>query len=507
MSEESIVDDIFDDEFDSFIEIEDTINDIIKLLQLYPELYTSLQDDFVKSNIKQFNIKEHTYLSNITKKRFNIKYENINFKQLKYLNDQIRKKVDFILLKQARSKNIISKKQKKHIVMDDEKFQLELEKILDEEKEDGHYIDKSIINKISNFTNEDIEEFESIEKDENNYGEEIDLNDLSIHFNELVMNMSLSEEFFLENFLYKKFGNLHYPVSNKRVLLKLNRSKVKLWRSDKYNIFLKHCIKQIIQNIKKYQPMLPIDFIIEKEVQENYVHKISKYGIQEKQNFIICPYCKSEFKGKLKYKYHWSECNKTDLIKEISVNEFKLHILVVYIKKRLETSILNSKIYSKLSYIEKSKIDRFKKFPMFDVNEKKKIEKMDILNKYDAKTIIDTEELRAVVLGNENIESNKITDDVLHQDRFIREDEESDDSDEDNLPTWFIKLNKLDQKYSCEICGNYSYTGRSSFENHFSNERHVFGLKQVGYTDNDYEIVNGITKIQDLKELIEALDS
>lgn len=68
MSEESIVDNIFDDEFDSFIEIEDTINDIIKLLQLYPELYTSLQDDFVKSNIKQFNIKEHTYLSNITKK-------------------------------------------------------------------------------------------------------------------------------------------------------------------------------------------------------------------------------------------------------------------------------------------------------------------------------------------------------------------------------------------------------------------------------------------------------
>lgn len=507
MNEENIVDSIFDDDFHSFVEIEDTFNDIIKLLQLYPELYTTLQDDFIKSNIKEFNIKEHTYLSNMTKRKNNIKHDTINYKQLNYLNKQITKKMDFILMKNVKHKNSVEKKKKQKIVMDDEIFQNELEKILNDDSAESDPKDETVLNRILNLTKEEIDEFEALEKDENNFGEEISLNDLSIHFNELVMNMGLSEQFFLENFLYKKFGNMLYAINNKNVLLKLNRSKVKIWRSKKYNNFLKNCIKHIIQNIKHFQPLLPIEFILQKELEEKYVHKISKYGIEKTKNVIICPFCKGEFKGKLKYKYHWVDCPKDDLIKEISLNEFKLHVVVSYIKERLETTILNSKIYGKLSYIEKSKIDRFKKFAMFDETERKRIEKIEILNKYDTKTIIDTQELKDLVLGNQSLEHDKTDDAVVHQDRFIREDEESETSDEENLPTWLIKLNKMDQKYTCEICGNYSYTGRSSFEHHFTNERHVYGLKKIGYNDDDYEVVNGITKIQDLKELLEALNS
>lgn len=507
MSEDNLVDSIFDDDFHSFVEIEDTFNDIIKLLQLYPELYTTLQDDFIKSNIKEFNIKEHTYLSNMIKRKNNIKHDTINFKQLSFLNKQITKKLDLVLMKNAKQKNSVGKKKKQKIVMDDEIFQNELEKILNQDDADSEAKNETVIGKISNFTKEETNEFDALEKDENNYGEEISLNDLSIHFNEFIMNMSLSEQFFLENFLYKKFGNLLYPINNKNVLLKLNRSKVKIWRSERYNNLLKHCIRQIIKNIKQYQPLLPIEFILKKEIEEKYVHKISKYGIEKTKNVIICPYCKKEFKGKLKYKYHWAECIKDDLIKDISLNEFKLHVLVQYIKERLETTILNSKIYGKLSYIEKSKIDRFKKFTMFDETEKKRIKKMELLNKYDTKTIIDTQELKDLVLGKQSSEPVQAESEVVHQDRFIREDEESEGSDEENLPTWFIKLNKLDQKYTCEICGNYSYTGRSSFEHHFTNERHVYGLKKIGYNDDDYEVVNGITKIEDLKELIAVLDS
>lgn len=507
MNEGDLVDSIFDEDFHSFVEIEDAFNDIIKLLQMYPELYTTLHDDFTKSNIREFNIKEHTYLSNMTKCKNNIKHDTINYKQLRFLNQQITKKLDLALMKNIKHKNSVEKKKKQKIVMDDEIFQNELEKILNQDDADSETKNETVLSKISNFTKEDSIEFDALEKDENNYGEEISLNDLSIHFNEFIMNMSLSEQFFLESFLYKKFRNLLYPISNKNVLLKLNRSKVKIWRSERYNNLLKHCIRQIIKNIKQFQPLLPIEFILEKEVEEKYVHKISKYGIEKTKNVIICPFCKKEFKGKLRYKYHWADCAKDDLIKDISLNEFKIHVLVQYIKERLETTILNAKIYGKLSYIEKSKIDRFKKFTMFDEREKKRIERMEILNKYDTKTIIDTQELKDSVLESQSLEPVKTENEIVHQNRFIREEGESEDSDEENLPTWFIKLNKLDQKYTCEICGNYSYTGRSSFEHHFTNERHVYGLKKIGYKDDDYEVVNGITKIEDLKELIAALDS
>ena len=166
MAEESIVDRVFDDEFDAFVEVEDTINDIVNLLQLYPELYTTLQDDFLKSNIKQFNIKEHAYLSNMTKRKRAIKEDTINYEQLKYMNDQIAKKVDKILLKNTKDGYFIMKKEKtkNKILMDDERFQLELEKIMIQEDRDVEVLDSSISAKILNFSNEDVEVFENIDR-------------------------------------------------------------------------------------------------------------------------------------------------------------------------------------------------------------------------------------------------------------------------------------------------------------------------------------------------------
>lgn len=60
------------------------------------------------------------------------------------------------------------------------------------------------------------------------------------------------------------------------------------------------------------------------------------------------------------------------------------------------------------------------------------------------------------------------------------------------IPYWLYKLHGLDKEYKCEICGNYSYFGRKSFERHFNEWRHTYGLKclKIKNTDEFKEITN-----------------
>ena len=50
------------------------------------------------------------------------------------------------------------------------------------------------------------------------------------------------------------------------------------------------------------------------------------------------------------------------------------------------------------------------------------------------------------------------------------------------IPYWLYKLHGLGQEFSCEICGNFVYMGRRAFDKHFSEARHVYGLKCLGIT-------------------------
>ena len=45
------------------------------------------------------------------------------------------------------------------------------------------------------------------------------------------------------------------------------------------------------------------------------------------------------------------------------------------------------------------------------------------------------------------------------------------------VPFWLYKLHGLGEEFKCEICGNFSYWGRAAFEKHFTEWRHVHGLK------------------------------
>ncbi|SOV14381.1 splicing factor 3A subunit 3, putative [Plasmodium sp. gorilla clade G2] len=99
-------------------------------------------------------------------------------------------------------------------------------------------------------------------------------------------------------------------------------------------------------------------------------------------------------------------------------------------------------------------------------------------------------------------------------------DEENEDDNDDNkpiynplnlplgfdnkpIPYWLYKLHGLSKEYKCEICGNYSYFGRATFEKHFYEWRHSFGMKCLKIPNTLH--FKEITKIEDALNLYEKL--
>eukprot|EP00825_Cyclidium_porcatum_P042612 TRINITY_DN5871_c0_g1_i1.p1 TRINITY_DN5871_c0_g1~~TRINITY_DN5871_c0_g1_i1.p1 ORF type:complete len:149 (+),score=22.04 TRINITY_DN5871_c0_g1_i1:347-793(+) len=71
------------------------------------------------------------------------------------------------------------------------------------------------------------------------------------------------------------------------------------------------------------------------------------------------------------------------------------------------------------------------------------------------------------------------------------------------IPYWLYKLHGLGIEYKCEICGNYSYWGRRSFERHFQEWRHSYGMKCLKIPNSIH--FKDITSISDAITLNEKL--
>jgi len=71
------------------------------------------------------------------------------------------------------------------------------------------------------------------------------------------------------------------------------------------------------------------------------------------------------------------------------------------------------------------------------------------------------------------------------------------------IPFWLYKLHGLGVEFPCEICGNYVYMGRRAFEKHFSEARHIYGLKCLGITQTG--LFREITKIEEAERLWEKV--
>eukprot|EP00747_Dinoflagellata_sp_TGD_P152344 gnl/TRDRNA2_/TRDRNA2_177291_c0_seq1.p2 gnl/TRDRNA2_/TRDRNA2_177291_c0~~gnl/TRDRNA2_/TRDRNA2_177291_c0_seq1.p2 ORF type:complete len:159 (+),score=5.21 gnl/TRDRNA2_/TRDRNA2_177291_c0_seq1:1080-1556(+) len=48
------------------------------------------------------------------------------------------------------------------------------------------------------------------------------------------------------------------------------------------------------------------------------------------------------------------------------------------------------------------------------------------------------------------------------------------------IPFWLYKLHGLNLKFPCEICKDYVYEGRRSYEKHFRESRHEQGMRAIG---------------------------
>ena len=71
------------------------------------------------------------------------------------------------------------------------------------------------------------------------------------------------------------------------------------------------------------------------------------------------------------------------------------------------------------------------------------------------------------------------------------------------IPYWQFRLFGLDKEFPCEICGNHTYFGRRAFEKHFSEWRHINGLKALRIPNSNHFF--GITGIEEAINLNDQL--
>lgn len=71
------------------------------------------------------------------------------------------------------------------------------------------------------------------------------------------------------------------------------------------------------------------------------------------------------------------------------------------------------------------------------------------------------------------------------------------------IPYWLYRLHGLGVELTCEICGNYVYMGRRSFDKHFNEARHIYGLKCLGITNT--ALFRDITGIEEALKLWEKI--
>lgn len=69
------------------------------------------------------------------------------------------------------------------------------------------------------------------------------------------------------------------------------------------------------------------------------------------------------------------------------------------------------------------------------------------------------------------------------------------------IPLWLFKLQGLHRTYTCEICGNAIYKGRQQYTRHFSQPKHIHGLKCLGVSEEDIWSFSHISTLEEAQNL------
>lgn len=140
------------------------------------------------------------------------------------------------------------------------------------------------------------------------------------------------------------------------------------------------------------------------------------------------------------------------------------------------------------------------------------------LSKYREAAISNAERYSSMTDREKMIEMNTIQGDELDYTTVNESDNEEDDNDDEDedianlkdlplgvdgkpMPYWLFKLQGLNKSYSCEICGNISFKGRLAFDKHFGSNKHQYGLKCLGVTQEYMKLFVNIDKIEEASAL------
>lgn len=104
------------------------------------------------------------------------------------------------------------------------------------------------------------------------------------------------------------------------------------------------------------------------------------------------------------------------------------------------------------------------------------------------------------------IENQLLLNEIEDQDNYVSQDEseaEPESAPSQQVPAWLAKINGLHLQFNCEICGGAVYHGPKAFEKHFSEPKHLHGLRCLGISDAP--VYAGITSIAEATDLYKKL--
>ena len=254
-------------------------------------------------------------------------------------------------------------------------------------------------------------------------------------------------------------------------------------KNKRYELFIEKLAKYLESFLYKSYPLInkyTVKHELTKEFEANYINIPVTHNEASKK--VFCIVCGknfanlSVFKSHLRGKHHQKNL--------ASKNDFYYYEFEV---KRF-LNVLRDTFYHTRSFIERKLA--------FTVDERKE-ELERITDIYNASIYDKNEEENNIDnsgSNNNREEQNRKNDSILNGtfDMPIGPDGMP-------MPYWLYKLQGLDVKYTCEICGNKEFQGRRAFEKHFREPTHAYHLKCLGITPS--VVFKGITSIAEAQSL------
>lgn len=316
---------------------------------------------------------------------------------------------------------------------------------------------------------------------EEQYGEYFDFDTIYSEWINVIRNSDHTISDFL-NMLEEKF------IDKKEDTDRLNHSYLfepLIDRKNKrYEMFIKNMARYLESFLYKSYPL-----INKTTVENELVHEFENHYIntpithKESSRKLLCIVCGKNFANSSVFKNHLGGKNHQKNL----TNRKDFYYCELKVKRFL--NVLKDTFYHTRSFIERKLA--------FTLDERKE-ELERITEVYNASIYGEDEEENDVddknINANSKEEGNKRNNTSLHGtfDMPIGPDGMP-------MPYWLYKLQGLDVKYTCEICGNKEFQGRRMFEKHFREAMHIYHLKCLGITPS--AVFKGITSITEAQSL------